>query len=367
MSSIADRVRQLIETSGLSQHVFGRRIGLDDSKLSKSLGGTRRFSSLDLARIADEFKVSVDWLITGEEPPLAVAARTTTGRAAEALDIARRYSTMRTDLAALGYQPPWVPPDADLRFGSYLDRARRLADFAQARLREENLSILGRDLLDLAENVFGVDVAVVELGTGFDGLAVSSEEVKLIVLATTRVPARQRFTLAHELGHLMAGDDQAVHVDRDVFDKAQSREPSELQANAFASALLMPEALLRERLKQGGLSEKTFAELACDLRVSPSSLAIRLSQLRIIDSGGADRYKRMTGADAARLAGKGEWYARWVTETGTPRPPGLLLRDAYSAYETGQATLRPYANLLGEDVDSLRAALESDEGTPAAL
>ena len=46
----------------------------------------------------------------------------------------------------------------------------------------------------------------------------------------------------------------------------------------------------------------------------------------------------------------------------TPRPPGLLVRDAYAAYETGATTLRPYANLLGVDVDELRHALESEHG-----
>jgi hypothetical protein len=49
MQEIADRVLRLIEASGLSRRAFGQRIGLDDSKLSKSLSGARRFSSLDLA------------------------------------------------------------------------------------------------------------------------------------------------------------------------------------------------------------------------------------------------------------------------------------------------------------------------------
>ena len=88
---------------------FAQEIGLDDSKLSKSLSGTRRFSSLDLARIADRCHVTVDWLITGEEPPLAVAARTTSGDARTALEAAKRYSTMRGDLASLGWPQPWRP------------------------------------------------------------------------------------------------------------------------------------------------------------------------------------------------------------------------------------------------------------------
>ena len=51
-----------------------------------------------------------------------------------------------------------------------------------------------------------------------------------------------------------------------------------------------------------------------------------------------------------------------MTEATTLRPPGLLVRDAYAAYESGAATLRPYASLLGVDVDELRRALESEDG-----
>ena len=99
MEGIPDRVLSLIEASGQSRRAFAQDIGLDDSKLSKSLSGTRRFSSLDLARIADKCGVTVDWLVTGEEPALAVAARTTSGQARTALEAAKRYSTMREDLA----------------------------------------------------------------------------------------------------------------------------------------------------------------------------------------------------------------------------------------------------------------------------
>ena len=42
------------------------------------------------------------------------------------------------------------------------------------------------------------------------------------------------------------------------------------------------------------------------------------------------------------------------------RLPGLLTRDAFAAYQAGDTTLRPYAALIGADVDRLRAALEDD-------
>jgi Zn-dependent peptidase ImmA (M78 family)/transcriptional regulator with XRE-family HTH domain len=362
MQGIPGRVLSLIESSGLSRRAFAHEIGLDDSKLSKSLSGTRRFSSLDLARIADRWNVTVDWLVTGEEQPLAIAARTTSGDARTALEAAKRYSTMRGDLASLGWPQPWRSVPLNAVNGTYAEQGRALAREALALMSRAGRSVDDADLPGVTEEVFGADVAVVALDTGFDGLAASSNDAKLIVLGTSQVPARQRFTLAHELAHLFAGDDQGVHLDRDVYDKAQAKDPSEMRANSFASAFLMPEEVLRAAVGPHGLTESGFATLACDLKVTPSALAFRLRDLRLIDSGTCDRYRSLSAARAATITGRGEELARRLALASTPRLPGLLVRDAYAAYETGATTLRPYANLLGVDLDELRQALESEQG-----
>lgn len=363
MQGISERVLRLIETSGLSRGDFARRIGLDDSKLSKSIGGTRRFSSLDLARMAEEYEVSVDWLVTGEEPALALAARNTGGEAGAALKAARMFTTMRTDMTSLGYPQPWHPVRADTDRGTYAEQGQRLADVARARIEQAGRQVTEADLPSVVEEAFGADVAIIRLDDGFDGLAASSDGAKVIVLGTARLPARQRYTLAHELGHLLAGDDQDVHLDRDIYDKVQARGPSEMRANSFASAFLMPADTLRGATGPDGVTETTFAKLACDLRVSPSALAVRMLRLRLVDAGRCDRFKRMTAARAASMADSGDDFAQAVAEANKLRPPGLLVRDAYAAYETGAATLRPYANLLGVDVDQLRRELESEDGT----
>lgn len=357
--STPDRVRDLIQESGLTQHDFALQIGLDDSKLSKSLGGSRRFSSLDLACIADLCEVTVDWLISGDEPPFAMTARTTGGSAGTAVREARRLATLRSDIAGLGFAQPWRAVDVRLDSGTWGEQDDRLARAALARTGSVALA----DLAGLVETVFGVDVAVVDLGPGFDGLATSSDDVKLIVLATSQVPYRQRFTLAHELGHLLTGDDQGMHLDRDVFDRAQAKTPSETRANAFAASFLMPDDTLRAAVGSTGLTEEAFAALACDLLVTPSALAYRLLNLRLIDAGTCDRFKAMSGGAAARVVGRSAEFAQRVTEASRPRPPGLLVRHTYAAYDTGAATLRPYANLIGVDVDDLRRALESESGT----
>ena len=144
MEGITDRVLRLIEASGQNRRAFAQDIGLDDSKLSKSLNGARRFSSLDLARIAEKCGVTVDWLITGEEPALAVAARTTSGEARTAIEAAKRYSTMREDLAVFGWEQPWRPLGVAIPSGTYAEQGKALAVAALARVAEEGLLPYGR-------------------------------------------------------------------------------------------------------------------------------------------------------------------------------------------------------------------------------
>ncbi|NED83082.1 TetR family transcriptional regulator [Streptomyces sp. SID11233] len=59
----AERVRQVIRNAGVSQREFARRMVIDPSKLSRSLGGTRRFTAAELARVADIAGIDVGWLL----------------------------------------------------------------------------------------------------------------------------------------------------------------------------------------------------------------------------------------------------------------------------------------------------------------
>jgi AcrR family transcriptional regulator len=61
---LRDRVRRLAAQER-TQGEFAARIGLDESKLSRSLSGARRFTLGELVRIAEVGGVSTDWLLSG--------------------------------------------------------------------------------------------------------------------------------------------------------------------------------------------------------------------------------------------------------------------------------------------------------------
>ena len=68
------RVRELIRAMPGAQREFAGAIGLDETKLSKALSGTRRFSPHELIRVAEYCGVTVNWLLNGSDDAATVAA-----------------------------------------------------------------------------------------------------------------------------------------------------------------------------------------------------------------------------------------------------------------------------------------------------
>lgn len=66
--TVRTRVAEVIDAVGCSRREFARRIVMDPSKLSRSLGGTRRFTIAEIVRIADAGDVDPGWLLGGPGP-----------------------------------------------------------------------------------------------------------------------------------------------------------------------------------------------------------------------------------------------------------------------------------------------------------
>lgn len=93
-------------------------------------------------------------------------------------------------------------------------------------------------------------------------------------------PTRQRFTLAHELGHCVMHKEHHQNgiLERiDMFRNPENHSQEEVEANAFAANLLMPEQMVREMWKRWGSTEI----LADIFKVSLSAMSYRLYNLRL--------------------------------------------------------------------------------------
>lgn len=358
MTDTTHRVRELIAKLGTSQADFASAVGLDPSKLSKSLGGARRFSSLDLARIAEHANVTVDWLLTGDESPVALAARAHAGsRTSSATAEARRTTEVRASATRLGYAQEWRLPEVTLPQGRAHEQGEALAGQVLNHIRRQQGVIRLSDLPAVIEEVFGVDVCVTDLGDGFDGMAVATQEARMILASATPNAYRQRFTIAHELAHLLVADSQELHLDEDVYGAATKREPSEIRANAFAAAFLMPRDELRDAVKPE-FTRVDFLHLSARLQVTPGALGFRLLNLRMIDEMLARQWGQGTAMSAAKECNEVAALSSAVQRSSAPRPPGILARDLMQAYLDGATTVRLYAELLGVEAGQMRARLE---------
>jgi Zn-dependent peptidase ImmA (M78 family) len=113
----------------------------------------------------------------------------------------------------------------------------------------------------------------------------------LIGVNSTHAPTRQRFTMAHEIGHLVMHEGRPVVVDRlvrvNLRDGTSNQE--EIEANAFAAELLMPRRLISaqiQRLVERArpiVPQELVAELAGAFRVSLEAMSYRLENLGILD------------------------------------------------------------------------------------
>lgn len=360
---VSARVRELITRSNLSNADFAAQVGLDGPKLSKSLSGDRRFTSVNLARIAQFGNTTVDWILGRDDETPALAARHDSGGVTSeeetqaAIEKATAWAKVRADLKRLGYPQAECAFQPGDRGRSQITDGEKLAADAVSYLRSQSIDHTSdRHLIDIVEDCFGVDVAVVPAGSKFEGLTWIDGSCRLIVIGTSSVPGRRRFTLAHELAHLLAGDDQKLTLDK----VGGKRDPSEVRANTFAACFLMPENVIRERLSTGSVCEDQFAALSCELFVTPTTLAWRLFNLKMIDEQKRRRLSQLTAMDAAVSAGQTAEFSSWIKNSLTPRLPRKLVEDAGRAYLDGRTTLRPFANLVGVDAKELRSALEAD-------
>ncbi|MGB6298876.1 MAG: ImmA/IrrE family metallo-endopeptidase [Rivularia sp. (in: cyanobacteria)] len=106
---------------------------------------------------------------------------------------------------------------------------------------------------------------------------------------------RQRFTIAHEIGHFLLHESGKLYMDRinNIFrvqhrnqDSSKGTNVEEKEANLFAAELLMPEKFLAKDLDNCNtlnlLDEEQLSKLADSYRVSTQALTFRLAYLQYI-------------------------------------------------------------------------------------
>ena len=157
------------------------------------------------------------------------------------------------------------------------------------------------DALYLAEEHDGLDVQehadlltlpgapALSAGSTLSGLLFPAQRrIYVSAVEALRSPGRRNFTIAHELGHWhlhrSEGDDAHTRFCRadDVGGESRAVRDAariEREANRFAAALLMPEALVRDQAKELLLNVRLMAQR---FGVSGPAMQVRLESLDLL-------------------------------------------------------------------------------------
>lgn len=138
-----------------------------------------------------------------------------------------------------------------------------------------------------------VDVRPEPLEGGLSGMLYRAHDGHVVLgVNSAHARVRQRFTIAHELGHFRLHRD-TLHVDGLVRrDQTSSLaiDTKEIEANAFAAELLMPRDLVLERVEEllpkSGVADpaRLVSSLARTFGVSEQAMDYRLANLGLSTS-----------------------------------------------------------------------------------
>jgi Zn-dependent peptidase ImmA (M78 family) len=145
--------------------------------------------------------------------------------------------------------------------------------------------------IDVVAHRLQLSTAAAALGENVSGMLVVEDGRGAIAYNATHALVRQRFTIAHEIGHyllhLKKKQGSQLFIDRNVTfrrDETSSTgdDREEVEANQLGAALLMPRELVQLEIKRHGLDlddEEAISFLAKRFQVSAAAMTNRLSNL----------------------------------------------------------------------------------------
>jgi Zn-dependent peptidase ImmA (M78 family) len=147
-----------------------------------------------------------------------------------------------------------------------------------------------RCLLTVVEEGAGLPVVVTALPGQLAGACYRDADGAVLWVngSPEQAHQRQRFTLAHELGHAWCRHDGALEIDTFATLNGKTTNPLEIQANAFAAEFLVPAAAM-EQLVAGDPTLEEIVLISSHFGVSAIMVVYRLKLLRLASESRIER------------------------------------------------------------------------------
>jgi Zn-dependent peptidase ImmA (M78 family)/transcriptional regulator with XRE-family HTH domain len=290
-NNLADRLKKARESAGLTIGDAASRLGFANYQtLSNIEKGEREVKASELALFAKTYFCNFSTLLMGDDQPLA------------AMNLLWRK-------APSGERKKEIEAYIKNRFEQYhfLERLLEIDKESNARLitvtpsdirttnqidglasKIGNLMNLGSrpalSLQKVMEQILQIKILFIELSDfGSAAATVHPELGAAIVVNNEEAPWRINFTLAHELFHIITWD---TFSPAEMEANEQLFTDIEKKADRFASALLLPEAEVRQELTKKIIEQKLplsdIVDVAREFGVSTSAILYRMANLQLI-------------------------------------------------------------------------------------
>jgi Zn-dependent peptidase ImmA (M78 family)/predicted secreted protein len=128
-------------------------------------------------------------------------------------------------------------------------------------LQKQGINVFSNGRVDVYNAIEALEIPLFFRNLkGLLGFCVN-EPAQGILVTSARSESIQRFTAAHELGHLYMGHNGSVDLEGDIVDypevTAVEKPEDEVAANSFASEFLQPKELVLANIKKAGIKSRT--------------------------------------------------------------------------------------------------------------
>src|SRR4051812_21788747 len=203
-------------------------------------------------------------------------------------------------------------------------------------------------ILVLAEERFGLPVVVATLPDDIAGALYRNGAGSVMWVNAQQSVTRQRFTIAHELGHVVCEHAGAKKLDSPATIAGRTHDPLEVEANAFAAQLLAPRDGVRDMV-EGEPNLEDVVRVAARFGISALAALYRFRTLEMVSTRRYEQLQREIGEKLHHdvwdyLAP--EPYDDALSQIDErPRLPASLANSALAAVLRGEASVGAAAAL----------------------
>lgn len=343
---IGERLKSARLYRGWTQREVAAAVGVSAAAISKYERGQDMPGSAVLIRLAEAFDRSLDYFFRSVSVTLSefqfrcrqLAQRERQQIAATTHEWLERYLLVES-LIAEEQRTPFRPLDDEKRLALTSDDVEGVADYVRSAWGLGNNPI--EDVVALFEDR-GIKVGMIEAADGFDACVTwITESQSPVIVSKTGLPGdRQRFNLAHELGHIMLRVGPGLDAEKEAY--------------RFAGAFLAPRQAVIQELgpHREEISPYELHLLKHKYGLSMMAWVHRAADLRIISENQRSEWRTVFKSQG--------WNGREPGDQLRAESPTRMNRLIVQLLTEGIITQSRAADLLGQPLAEFRQSVQDE-------